>query len=78
MIGEDVINAVGPLQLCAGQNNGCEAAVHSIRQLFLESDTEALLLMDAKNAFNSLNHEVALQNALHLCLSLGCALVNTL
>ena len=77
VISEDVIDVVGPLQPCAGQDNGCEAAVHSIRQLILESDTEALLLVDAENAFNSLNREVVLRNALHLCPSLGRVLFNT-
>ena len=35
VIGEHVIDAVGPLQLCAGQDNGCEAAVHAFVNCFL-------------------------------------------
>ena len=31
ILGNDVIDATGPLQLCAGQDLGCEAAVHCIR-----------------------------------------------
>ena len=77
VIGEDVLDAVGPLQLCAGQDNGCEAAVHSIHQLLLESDTEALLLVDVENAFNSFTWEIAQRNVLHLCPSLGRVLSNT-
>lgn len=77
IVGNDVLEAAGPLQLCAGQDGGCEAVVHSIRQIFAESDSEALLLVDAENAFNSLNREVALRNVLHLCPSLGRVLVNT-
>lgn len=77
VLGQDVIDAVGPLQLCAGQDSGCEAAVHSIRQLFSNSSFEALPLVDAENAFNSLNREITLRNALHLCPSLVRVLVNT-
>ena len=77
VIGPDVMEAAGPLQLCAGQDAGCEAAVHSIHQLYLEYDTEALLLVDAENAFNSLNRETALRNILHLCPSIGHVVFNT-
>ena len=61
ILGNDVIDATGPLQLCAGQDLGCGTAVHCIRQLYEDTDTEALLLVDATNAFNSLNREVALK-----------------
>ena len=37
VIGQDVLKAAGPLQLCAGQEAGCEAAVHAMRQVFLLS-----------------------------------------
>lgn len=40
-------------------------------------NSEAALFVDAENAFNSLNHSVALHNVLHLCPPLGCILVNT-
>ena len=39
--------------------------------------TEAILLVDANNAFNSLNREVALRNIQHLCPSLSVVLINT-
>ena len=48
------INAVGPLQLSAGQEVGCESAVHALNKMFEEEDCEAVLLVDATNAFNSL------------------------
>ncbi len=77
VIQSDIINVAGPLQLCADQDSGCEAAVHAIRWLFDDSDTEAILLIDASNAFNSLNRQSALRNILHICPSFGPVLVNT-
>ena len=63
--------------MCAGQDAGCEAAVHAIRCIFESQDTEAILLVDASNAFNCLNRETALRNTLRLCPSLGRVLINT-
>ena len=60
----DILSAVGPLQLCAGQNAGCEAAVHAMRSVFNDGDTEGVLLIDAKNAFNTLNRAAALASHL--------------
>lgn len=77
ILGQDIIAAAGPLQLCAGQDSGCEAAVHSIRRLFDDPSSEAILLVDAENAFNSLNRHIALCNTLHLCPSLARVLINT-
>ena len=34
-IGDDVAEAAGPLQVCAGQVAGCEAAIHAMRDLFV-------------------------------------------
>uniref|UniRef100_A0A1X7UBN0 Reverse transcriptase domain-containing protein n=1 Tax=Amphimedon queenslandica TaxID=400682 RepID=A0A1X7UBN0_AMPQE len=77
ILGQDVIEAAGPIQLCTGLDGGCEAAVHSLCHLFADTNTEAVLLVDATNAFNSLNRAAALRNVLELCPSLGRVLVNT-
>ena len=71
------MEATGVLQLCAGQEAGCEVAVHALREVFNSSDCEAVLLVDASNAFNSLNRQVALRNVRHLCPSLATILINT-
>lgn len=64
---DDMIEATGPLQFCAGQDSVRESAVHFIRKLYDDDDSvEAILLVDASNAFNSLNREAALRNSLHL------------
>lgn len=45
--------------------------------LFQREDTEAILLVDASNAFNSLNRQTALHNIQLLCPSLATVLINT-
>ena len=47
----DIQEAAGSCQLCGGQIVGIEAALHSVRHL----KTKAILLVDASNAFGSLN-----------------------
>ena len=77
VIGEDITFAVSSLQLCAGQPSGGEAAVHPMREAFQNDDTEGILLIDATNAFNSLNRAVALYNIRCLCPSFSTILMNT-
>ena len=72
----DVLEVVGADQLCEGQKGGCEAAVHTLRQGFQSSSANAILLIDAKNMFNSVNRQVALRNILHFCPSIGRFLIN--
>ena len=62
-----LLQAVGSLQLCAGQEAGCEAAVHAMIQVFKEEDAQAMIIVDASNAFNRLHREVALRNSEVIC-----------
>ena len=73
----DIRKAVGSLQFCVGQAAGAEAVVHAIRSTFDSDSTEAVLLVEASNAFNSLNRQVALRNIRHLCPSMATVLLNT-
>lgn len=73
----DIQDAAGTLQLCAGQAAGAEAVVHATRDCFHRDTTEAVLLVDASNAFNSLNRQAALHNVRHLCPSIATTLINT-
>ena len=72
----DIQSAVGSLQLCAGQDAGVEAAVHAMRMIFESESTDGVLLVDASNAFNSLNHAATLHNVQILCPCLAPALTN--
>ena len=40
----------GNLQLCLGQRCGTEHAIHSLREAFEQPETQAILLIDAKNS----------------------------
>ena len=48
-----------------------------MREIFADQDTEGVLLVDASNAFNSLNRHAALLNMFQLCPPLATILTNT-
>ena len=73
----DVIDASGSLQVCAGQSSGSEAAIHAMRNIFDADDTDAILLIDASNAFNALNRAAALHNTGILCPITATYAINT-
>ena len=58
----DVVEASGSLQLCAGQKSGSEAAIHDMHRIFEAHETDAVLLIEASNAFNALNRAAAVHN----------------
>ena len=72
----DIQEAAGARQLCAGQIAGIEAAIHTVVREFQSEDVEAVLLVDASIAFNSLNREAALYNIQFSCPTLATALIN--
>ena len=63
----DVIDTSGSLQVCAGHKSGSEAAIHAMGSNFDAVETDAVLLIDALNAFNTLNRTAALHNNRVLC-----------
>ena len=77
IVGPDVEEAAGPLQVSAGQEGGCEAAIHAMRNIFGSPDTKAVLVVDATNAFNSINRQAALHNIQIICPPLGQILINS-
>ena len=76
VVKKDVILSVGPLQACSGIPSGGEAAIHAVRETFARAGTEGVLLVDASNAFNSLNRKVALLNMRYVCPALETVLTN--
>ena len=74
---EDICDAAGPLQSCASHGAGAEAAIHSMRSIFEQEATDAVLLIDAANAFNRMNRAVALHNIQYLCPPIATYLLNT-
>ena len=72
----DVLKATGTTQLCAGHEAGCEIAFHAMQSIFQDDKTEAILLVDASNAFNNLNRQVALLNIHETCPAIATILTN--
>ena len=62
-----IVKSAEDLQLCAGQRAGCQAAVRAMSEIFKEEETDAVLLVDASNAFNSINRKVMLHNIRYIC-----------
>ena len=67
IVKDDVTKAVGNLQLRGGEDAECEAAVPSMHDIFGTNQTEAVILVDAENAFSSINRQVFLHNMKHIC-----------
>ena len=63
--------------MCAGQDSGCESAIHAVHDLFNHPETEPILLIDASNAFNSQARHTALLNIQELCPLFSVPLINT-
>ena len=64
--------------MAAGQNGGCESAIHAMENMFNEENCERVLLVDATNAYNSLlNRATSPLNLPFICLELALFLVKT-
>ena len=61
---KDVKVAEGSLQVCAGQEAGSAAAINAIYDIYEQDETKAVLLVDACNAFNFINHKAMLLKAI--------------
>ena len=69
----DIVDSVGSLQVCAGHEAGCKALIHAMNNIFQDKQTEAVLLVDAANAFNAVNRKAYLHN-----INIICPLIATL
>ena len=72
----EIIDCAGSVQVCAGQKAGCEAAAHAMNDIFQEAETDAVLFIDASNAFNSINRKALIHNIQHLCPAMAMYLKN--
>ena len=77
MFKEEIKEAAGPLQVCAGHSAGAEAAIHSTSQVFHEEGTDGILLIDATNAFNRMNKAWAMHNIGMTCKEMASYIINT-
>ena len=77
VVGACVQRAAGTTQLCAGQPMGIEAGIHAMQRIYDEDDCEAILMVDAANAFNRINRKAALHNSATLCPAIATLLNNT-
>ena len=50
VIKDEIQEAAGPLQSCAGLESGIEASIHAVKKAWDDPVTEAVLLVDADNA----------------------------
>ena len=74
---QDLKDAAGPIQVCAGHKAGVEAAIHAMHFIFDEDNSQGILLIDATNAFNSLNRKVAMHTILIMCPRAALTINNT-
>ena len=74
---DDIQEAAGPLQASTGLKCGAEAAIHFMKDVFKYENTDGVILVDASNAFNCLNHMVALHNIRYICPQFANILINT-
>ena len=58
----DLKDYSSPLQVSSGYEAGSEAAIHSMKAIFEDDQAQGIILVDARNAFNTMNRKVALQN----------------
>ena len=63
---EDVTTASSDDQMC-GRSSGSEAAINAMRRMFQHENSDAVILVDAANAFNNLNRKVFLHNVEFIC-----------
>ena len=74
---KDIQQSAGPLQAATGLQGGAEAAIHSMKLIFEQDSTDGVILVDASNAFNSLNRKAALHNIRIMCSEFSTVIINT-
>ena len=81
IIGKAILSIVNPEiqqaagSLCAGLPCGIEAAIHAMRSIYEDPDTDGILLVNAQSAFNALNRAAALRNIQWICPEISTILI---
>ena len=73
---EDVKESCSEVQMFAGHEAGCEAAIHAMKEMYENEESEAVLLVDATNAFNSINRNAILHNIKIIYPIMACYVIN--
>ena len=60
--GNEIISSVGSSQVWAGHDAGCKSLIRAMQTIYQDETTEAVILVDASNAFNLINRNVFLHN----------------
>ena len=74
---EKIMSFGSNYQHCLEQKCGIEYAILTLRDQYSKTSADAVLLIDAENAFNSLNRKLALKNIENTCPSLLTAIKNS-
>ena len=77
IVQDNVKIAGGGLQIYGGHESGAEAAIHAMRNIFESNDTEAVILVESENAFNSINRAALLHNSMFLRPSIHTSTIAT-
>ena len=62
-----IVTSVGSLQVCDEQEAGYESMIRAMHAIHEDETCEAVLPVDASNAFNSINRNVFLHNVAIIC-----------
>ena len=73
---KDIIKCTGTLQVYAGNEARKEASIYSMNMMYEDKNTDVVLLVDASNAFSSLNRQSFLHNISYLCPSIATFVKN--
>ena len=76
LLKKEVASLAGSLQVCAGQEARSEASIHAMEDIFKEESTEAVLLVYAANASDSINGKVFLHSIFILCSAISTFVIN--
>ena len=76
-LNEEIKQAAGPMQVCAGHSAVAEADILAMGLVFAEEGVDGILLIDTSNSFNQMNRSVAILNIQITCKEMSLYIINT-